>query len=163
MDAQQQMRLLQLVQQQRWAALATIGGDYPEASWVAYCVAADGSVLLHLSRLASHTRNLERNARASLAISQPEQPQQNPQELARVTLFGTIQFIERDTPEYRIAQQSYIARLPEAEMLFNFADFFLMRLVPERARWVGGFAQARTLDGERLRALLAGREPGVGL
>ncbi|HXH04786.1 MAG TPA: pyridoxamine 5'-phosphate oxidase family protein, partial [Candidatus Competibacteraceae bacterium] len=144
MDADAEGRLLALLGAHRWAALATLGRNGPEASWVAYALEPGGGVLLHLSRLAAHTRNLLREPRASLAVSEPERPGHDPQQLARVTLFGQVAPIPREAAQYPVLRQCYLARLPEAEPLFGFGDFHLFLLLPERARFVGGFAQAHT-------------------
>lgn len=149
----EQHLLLSLLRTHRWAALATQGKDGPEASWVAYAPADDFSALwLHLSRLASHTRNLLDDPRAALAVSEAERPDHDPQQLARVTLFGRVEVVERDSTDYATAARLYLHRLPDAEQLFSFADFRLFRFIPERARLVGGFARAYTLDAAGLRA-----------
>jgi putative heme iron utilization protein len=70
------------------------------------------------------------------------------QTLARITLAGTA------TPVAEVAQAAarelYLARLPAATPLFEFPDFTLFRLVPDEARYVGGFARALTLTAEHL-------------
>ncbi len=143
-----------VIRDHRWAALATEGGEGPEASWVAY-VAEDGftSFLLHLSQLAAHTRNLLQDPRACLAISERESDR-DPQTLARVTLQGRVAIIPKETEDYAVSSQRYRQRLPDSEQLFEFGDFMLFRLVPSKARFVGGFARAYTLDAEGLRTLV---------
>lgn len=143
----------QLIRTQRWAALATLRQDEPFASMVAYVPAADLSyLLLHLSRLAPHTQNLLKNSHASLVISEPDTGQGDPQTLARVSITGTIAAFMPEAPEYLEAKQRYIARLPDAEMLFGFGDFMLLKLTPRKVRFVGGFAQAHGISPEELRA-----------
>lgn len=153
MDPDLALQLAMLIRSQRWAALATLGADGPEASHVAYAVegAFDG-VLLHLSQLAAHTKQLLAEPRASLAIGEPDDGRADPQTLARVTLFGTVAPLVRDSDDWRDAQALYLARLPESAQLFGFGDFCLFRLRPQRARLVGGFARARTFDAVALRA-----------
>lgn len=148
-----ELRLLaELIRTSRWAALATLGRDGPEASWVAYAFEPDFSFFyLHLSRLAAHTRNLLADPRAGLAISQPDRAGLDPQQLARVGLQGRVAPIARDVPDYPRAAALYQQRLPDSEPLFGFGDFLLLRLEVERARFVGGFARAHTLSGEGLR------------
>ncbi len=52
--------VLDLLARVRTATLATSGPDGPEASMAPFAC-YDGTFLLHLSRLAHHTRNLERD------------------------------------------------------------------------------------------------------
>jgi hypothetical protein len=141
---------LELLTARRWGALATVGEDGPFASMVAFALAADrASVLLHLSTLAPHTGNLVATGRAGLVVSQPDPGEGDPQTLARVSLAGPAAVVERDDPGYPEARARYLACLPTAEPLFSFGDFRLFRLVIERVNFVGGFARAQSLDGER--------------
>ncbi len=153
MHLQEQQLMSHLLRQRRWAALATQGPDGPEASWVAYVPEADFSgFLLHLSTLATHTRNLLADPRAGLAISEPERDGEDPQLLARVMIQGQIVVITAKEPVYPALAERYQAQLPGAIPRFAFADFLLLRLIPARIRFVGGFARAYTLDATALRS-----------
>lgn len=145
-------RLLRLLRQRRWAALATRDVDgMPMASMVAYVPGDNaGSLYLHLSQLAAHTGNLLANGRAALVVSEDDTGSSDPQELARVTLQGQVVVIARDSEEYRQARERYVERLPAAEHLFDFPDFLLFRLDVDSARFVGGFAQARSFGSDEL-------------
>ena len=153
MNLQEQRLMLTLIRDRRWAALATQGPDGPDASWVAYVPEPDCSgFLLHLSTLSAHTRNLLALPRAGLTISEPERDDEDPQTLARVTIQGEIATIPRDHPDYRPATLCYQERLPASVPRFEFGDFLLLRLIPVRVRFIGGFARAYTLDYDGLRA-----------
>lgn len=112
-------------------------------------------VLLHLSNLAAHTRNLAVSDRASLVISAADDGDGDPQELARLTLSGAVTVVSPAAPGYGSARNAYLGRFPAAEPRFAFADFHLYRLVPERVHFVGGFARSRTLAGALFLARLA--------
>lgn len=145
-------RLIGLIRAQRWAALATVGHAGPMASMVAYAPEPDlSALLLYLSRLAAHTGNLIEQPVASLVIGEPDPGEGDPQTLERVTMTGEVSAISRDHPGYAALRDCYLGHLPAAEPLFGFDDFTLFRLVPEEVRYVGGFAQAHTLDGAGLR------------
>jgi len=152
MHLDEQKLLAALIRDRRWAALATLGSNGPEVSWVAYAPETNFSgFLLHLSTLAAHTRNLLADPRAGLAISAPKRDD-DPQTLARVTLQGDVMIIPQNSEDYRNAARRYQERLPASVPRFDFGDFLLLRLTPIRARFVGGFARAYTLDGAGLRA-----------
>ena len=148
-------RLRRLLSEQRWACLGTLDEGRPFVSWVAYVVDGDGSLLLHLSRLAKHTRNLLSDGAVSLAISEIDDGRSDPQTLARITLDGVVEVVARDSAAYPSGRGRYLARLPDAAMLFDFEDFSLFRLAPQAARYVEGFGSTHRLNGERLRQLLA--------
>jgi len=157
MDVRELGALARLVRGQRWAALATTTPEGPSASMVAFVAEPDFTgFLLHLSRLAAHTRHLAADARASLVITEQDPGEGDPQLLARLTVTGRVRPIVRDTPEWEAAKARYTARFPESEVRFGFGDFQLLRLVPESSRFVGGFAQARSPRPDDLRAAARG-------
>lgn len=161
LDAATQRRIGALLRAHRWVSLASLGKDGPECSWVAMAPEADfQGILLHLSRLASHTRNLLREPRACLAVSEPEHPSRDPQTLARLSLFGTVAVIPRESADHTAAAARYQERLPDAVPLFDFSDFQLFRMRVERARFVGGFAQAYSLDPAALKGVARVQDPG---
>ena len=157
MKTEHRRRLRELVRAQRWAALATVERGEPLASMVAYALMPDASgFLLHLSRLAPHTRNLLKAGRASLAISQNDPGEGDPQTLERVSLLGPVQPVVRDGRDYVSLRACYLERLPTAEPLFEFSDFVLFWVIVEEARYVGGFAQAFNLDAGEFVAAMRG-------
>lgn len=145
-------QLARLLTEQRWAALATVGEDgEPNSSYVAFAIETDfKAVLLHLSQLAAHTRNLLARPTVSLAVTEPDDGRDDPQTLARVTLKGTAVVVPRESGEYTTARERYLERLPAAGPLFGFGDFQLFHVEIAQARYVGGFARARTFGPEAL-------------
>ena len=149
-EAQQAVRMLK---NHRWSALATTGQDGPMASMVSYAIEPDLGILMFLSGLARHSRNLKETPLASLVVAEPDQPEvADPQTIARVSVQGTVEGIPRDDPGFGPAWQVYVDRFPFAAPRLQLGDFTLYRLVPSAARWVGGFGAARTIKPDALRA-----------
>lgn len=143
----------QLLRSERVAALGTLRDGWPFTSFVAYAAEPDfAGFLLHLSALSPHTTQLIASPRASLLVAERDDDRDDPQTLARITLLGQAAAIPKDLPAYAIARDQYLARLPAAAMLFDFADFSLFRFIPHEARYVGGFARAYTLTPAQLQA-----------
>ena len=69
-----------------------------------------------------------------------------------MTVQGAVAIIPRDRADYRQAAPCYQERLPASVPRFEFGDFLLLRLIPVRIRFIGGFARAYTLDYDGLRA-----------
>ncbi len=151
---------VRLINAGRWAALATTGDRGPLASMVSYAVESGMvGLLMFLSRLARHTRNLETEPNASLVISLPDRPEVlDPQTLPRVSVQGSVHPIERDDSQFARTWQVYADRFPSAVPRLQLGDFTLYRLVPAEARYVGGFGAARTIRGEALRAAAADQQ-----
>lgn len=161
MQPEEQQLLAALIRNHRWAALATEGKQGPEASWVAYAVEPDfNGFLLHLSRLAAHTRNLLKDPRACLAISEQERQGQDPQQLARVMIQAIVEVVPPKAADYVESGRRYQEQLPDSKPLFEFGDFMLLRLKPIRVRFVGGFARAFTLDASELLEVAASNAEG---
>lgn len=143
----------QLVRATRWAALASVGARGPLATQVAW--SADPELtggLLHLSRLAAHTRHLYDDPRAALSLSAADDGREDPQTLPRVSLEGEVRPLARETAAWEAARARYLARFPAARQWFDFTDFTLFHFAVARARYVGGFANAHTLGSDDLRA-----------
>lgn len=148
-------RLRTLLAEARVAALATLHRGDPAVSMVPFaCDHEAGALLLHVSALATHTRDMIEHAAVSLLVMAPEMPEVPPQARARATLSGAAEFIARDSADHAAARAVYLARFPQAEPIFDLADFSLVRVTPRSARVIGGFAQAASLVGDRLRQAL---------
>lgn len=148
-----ELEAARLVMNHRWAALATLGPSGPLASMVAYSTNRDVSrVGLFLSSLSEHTRNLVNEPRVSLVVSEIDPGIGDPQTLARVSLRGTAEVVERTSPEFEDVWRSHIDRLPEAAPRLVLGDFSVIQIVVDDAHYVGGFAQASTIPAERLSA-----------
>lgn len=147
-----------LMRGRRKAALGTVGeGGRPHVSLVTVGFDVDAGPILLLSRLADHSRNIDRDARVALLFDATD-GLANPQQGPRVTLEGRI----RRDPEGRLARR-FLARHPKAGLYAGFGDFAFFRVLGERAHWVGGFGKARWFDRgltsePSLAAALAGAE-----
>ncbi len=131
-----------LLYHKSWAALATVDDKgKPHASMIAYAITTD-ALYFHLSSLALHTRLLQQQSFCSIVISEDEILTNDPQTLARLSLDGKVQFIDKKSTEYIEGANVYQQRLPESSALFDFADFSLLKFIPEKARYVGGFGKA---------------------
>ncbi|MDH3259410.1 MAG: CREG family protein [Acidimicrobiia bacterium] len=142
-----------LVMAHRWAALATLGDEGPAASMVAYAPEPDlNSLVMLLSWLSEHTRNLVTEPRTALVISEPDPGSGDPQTLARLSVKGTAETVERTAPGFEGVWRTYLSVLPDAAPRITLGDFSLFRVVIREARYVGGFAQAGTIPPGRLSA-----------
>lgn len=149
-------RMASLIMEHRWAALATVDTQgIPVASMVAYAVdSTRGELLLHLSKLAAHTGNLLAHGKGAITIGENDPGDGDPQQLARVSINGEVSVIGREDTDYESARAVYLRRLPASAQLFEFPDFILFRLVPDCARFVGGFGQARSFGANDVRSIL---------
>jgi putative heme iron utilization protein len=130
----------------RSAALATLRPDGgPFASYVSTAPAADGSPLMLLSRLAEHTKNLDRDARASLLFVREPAPGAETMTAARLTLTGRC--ARDENPE---ARRLFLQHNPDAARYADFADFSLFRFDITAGHLVAGFGRIVALTREEL-------------
>lgn len=115
---------------------------WPYTSLVTVACDCDAAPLFLFSQLAEHTRNLQTDSRASLLVEETSR-RANPQTGPRVTVLGRI---EKSTEEER-HRRRFLARHPSAVLYAGFADFAIYRMTVERAHYVGGFGQARWIEG----------------
>lgn len=150
-----------LLHEQRWASLATAVDGQPLATMVSYCLHPEfDGVLMHLSDLARHTQNIRANAYASLAISEKDDERRDPQTLVRVSIVGRAARLESTDAGYDAAKRCYLRRFPTASDRFDFADFALYHLAPQRVHCVLGFGRTLALSGRQLQILVAGAGQG---
>jgi putative heme iron utilization protein len=148
MDRELTIVLRQLVHSRMIAALGTLHQGAPFVSMAPYAVAKDGSFILHVSRLAAHTRDMLDHPEVSLLISESEGSGKMPQALARVTVQGRAAMLDRDSEKHTDARDVYLARFPDAAPLFEFKDFSIFVIEPVSARLIAGFGQAMSVSGE---------------
>jgi putative heme iron utilization protein len=149
-------QLAALVHHRKAAALGTLHAGAPFVSMVPYAVTRDGDALLvHVSRLAGHTKDMLADPRVSILVTQPEGEGVDAQALARVSIQGEARELAKGSADEREARGAYLARFPEAAPLTEFGDFSFFAIRPAQARFVAGFAQAMSLTGESLAKVLA--------
>ncbi|HSE85229.1 MAG TPA: pyridoxamine 5'-phosphate oxidase family protein [Candidatus Binatia bacterium] len=156
MDSELTIVLQQLVHGRMIAALGTLHQGAPFVSMVPYAVATDGSLIMHVSRLAAHTQDMLVNPDVSLLITESEATGKMPQALARVTVQARVKMLGRDSETYTDAREIYLSRFPDAAPLFEFSDFSIFVTEPVSARVIGGFGQAITITGEDFATALSG-------
>ncbi len=134
-----------LLRSVRAGALATIDRNtgHPFGSLVNVATDSDGSPLLLISRLSSHTANLEADSRASLLLATAGKG--DPLAHPRLTVLGRFAKIAHDATDEAHLRRRFLARHPKAELYAGFADFALWRMSVESAHLNAGFARAADL------------------
>jgi heme iron utilization protein len=136
-------------------ALATHSADapgYPFASWARFRADERGDAIFLFSALAQHACNLAADARASLLVSEPSSPRQDG-DLRRLTLVGEARRLSGGDAE--TARRAYLDRFPGSARYLELPDFSFWRLVPMKARYIGGFGKAIWISGEEFKKAAA--------
>jgi putative heme iron utilization protein len=154
MDAKSERLLVHIINSSRIAALGTVHDEDPRVAMVSFIPAQDFcSYYIHVSRLAQHTMDMQKNRQVSLLITEADDGRPDPQTLGRLSIRGSAEFMENGEPGYTPAKARYIERFPEAAPRFLLGDFSLWRIKLKGARFVAGFAKAFNLNPEALQKL----------
>ena len=144
-------RLLRvMLHTQRVASLGSLSFDgSPCVSLVPYAIEPESACLIiHVSLLAPHTRNMLSDPSVSIMVSQPEVAGAPVHDLPRVSIVGTAARLQPESPSWLAARAVYLARFPEAEPMTHLGDFSFMAIQPISARQVAGFGTARPVEAE---------------
>lgn len=136
----------QLLRAHRYGALSTLSKKFdghPFGSITPYLVDQDGTLLILISALAEHTKNIQQDPRVSLITHNQEDPHIQTQ--GRITLVGSATL----EPQRELAGKRYLRYFPEAQTYYDMADFQFYRIVPQALRYIGGFGDIHWVKADR--------------
>jgi len=129
----------------RYGVLSTMSkkfDGYPFGSITPYFVDHDGSLVILISTLAEHTKNIVHDSRVSLITH--DQNDQRIQTQGRVTAVGNAEPV----PDREQPGQRYLRYFPEAQTYLAMHDFSFYRIRPVAIRYIGGFGRIHWVDME---------------
>ncbi len=136
------------------ASLGTLHAGEPAVSMVPFAIMRGGALVIHVSRLSSHTADMVAHPRVSILVVDGDAEGIMPQARARVSIEGGAERLDDGTPEAAQAREAYQARFPDAAPIFELADFALFAIRPRTVRVIGGFGRATTLSPEQFAAAI---------
>ena len=146
----------ELLEAQRIASLGTLHGGEPYVSMVPFAIlAGEPGFVIHVSALAAHTKDMLAEAKVSLLMIAPHDAEVPPQATARLTIQGDAARLDESDARHAQAKRAYMARFPQSAQTFALPDFSIFLIRPRALRFVGGFAQAKSLTPEGLARILA--------
>jgi heme iron utilization protein len=150
--------LRELLNARRVGALGTLDARDPTQPFVSMVpfarLGAGACLVIHVSALAAHTRNLLAHPQVSLLVMAADTDGEPVHALPRVSFDAVAQLPEQGSPAWAAARSAYLARFPEAEPMTGLGDFSFVLLRPTAARQVAGFGAARSVDAAELAQLL---------
>ncbi len=112
---------------------------YPFGSVVPFFMTPQGNVIIYISEIALHTRNIKGNPKVSLTIF--DGSEDDSQANARVTILGDAHRID----DAQIAEQ-YYRLFPRARGYLQTHDFHFYQIDTVRVRYIGGFGRIHWID-----------------
>ncbi|CAN1124926.1 Glutamyl-tRNA reductase-binding protein, chloroplastic [Linum perenne] len=114
---------------------------YPSGSMLDFASDVDGSILLAVSSLSVHSKDLSANPKCSLLVAREPEDRND----LVITVHGdAIPVSKQDTAAARTA---YLVKHPNAFWV-DFGDFLFLRIEPKVVRYVSGVATALLQSGE---------------
>lgn len=154
MDPSALEALRRLLLECRVLALSVKVGDEPTIGLLPFLAASDlQSLVVHVSKLARHTRGLVADAAFSALLHDPDREGADPMALARLTVRGTVELVDADERER--VRACWAGRFSSAVLTLELGDFEFRRLRIEGGRLIRGFAQASGVRPETLAAAAA--------
>jgi len=147
-----------LLRATRAGTLATLDRNtgYPFASLVNVATDVDGAPLILVSRLATHTANLEVDGRAALLLA--ETGKGDALAHPRLTVLGSFTPVARESADDARIRRRFLARHPKSELYAGFGDFAFWRMKVASAHLNGGFARAADLTAADVLTDIAGAQ-----
>jgi len=139
-----------LIDKARFASIGVLDPKTgaPSVTRIALVPGPDGLPLSLMSSLSTHTPALEANPVCSLLIGEPG-AKGDPLTHPRLTLYARAEQEDGDKADLK---GYYLGLYPKAKLYYDFADFRLIRFVPQGGLLNGGFAKAFSLTSEDLSA-----------
>ncbi len=129
--------VLLLLSNKRTGSLGTIGEGKPFASLASFAFEKEtGNIVFLLSKLARHTKNIDRLNAVSLLVESDERAD-HPLDKPRVTVTGTVH--RAGEAEIQNCRILFLSKNPESKQLLELSDFGFYVLRPDEVYYVKGF------------------------
>ncbi len=118
--------------------LSTINSDnYPFGSVIPYVLDRSGQIIILISHIAEHAKNISNNNHVSVTIIE-NTDKDDIQKKGRVTFIGNADKID-DTED---VNRMYTEIFPKGKMYFEKLNFHYYRIELYKMRYIGGFGKA---------------------
>ena len=137
---------------------------YPLGSVVPFVLTPEGRCVVYVSRIAQHTKNFEKDSRASLTVVEADLSggDGDPQAFGRVSVLGDARRLEG--AELEAARERYACFFPESRGHSGVHDFDYWAIDPVRVRYIGGFGAIHWVERDEFCPPVAewqAGEPGI--
>jgi putative heme iron utilization protein len=153
MDTATSRKLSELIHKERVAHLGTLRGGAPMVGMTLFMPMSDFSTFyVHVSRLAWHTQDMEKDPRVALSIAETDDDRPDPFTLMRVTIRGEAVRIPNEDASVPDLKMAWLGRFQEQAINFRLADFSFWKILPRDARFIAGFGKIHNLSAQELAA-----------
>ena len=132
--------------------LATIMRDnlgldgYPFGSVVPFCLSQNNEIIVLISDIAQHTKNINLNSKVSMILHNTDQD--NIQKGWRLTIVGDAK--KATSEEAEILAQRYERYFTDSSDYHRVHDFNFYTISPKKGRYINGFGEIHWVDFDRM-------------
>ena len=121
-------------------------GEYPFGSICPFVITLEGEVIILISNIATHTKNILANPRVGFTVFDMEASHK--QAASRVSITAEAQIIEEDSENYSSISERYFTFFPMARNYFKAHKFFFYSLTPKHIHYIKTFGQIYSFEGK---------------
>ena len=118
---------------------------YPFGSIVPFVITHTGEVIIYISDIALHTRNIKADSKVSLTVFDPSED--DSQANGRVTIMGDASQLT-DEAAISSCSEQYFQLFPHARAYQQTHDFHFYKISVARVRFIGGFGKIHWINPE---------------
>jgi len=115
-------------------------GGFPFGSVVPYCLDEKGQLIILISTIAEHTKNISNDNRCSITIVSGEH---DVQANGRLCIIGNMEKVNTDD---KLVQEKYYRHFPNSKTYGNTHNFSFYCLKPISFRYIGGFGAIHWIE-----------------
>jgi putative heme iron utilization protein len=127
------------------------GEVYPYGSICPYVLTPGGEIIILISEIAAHTKNINSNQNVSFTVY--DQDAENKQRSSRCSILSKATVVG-DESESSMAVELYTKFFPESKKYFEAHDFNFYKLSAERVRYIQGFGKINWIEGSDFKAVI---------
>lgn len=147
-----------LLHSRRTATLGTRplkANEAPGLALVPYAIdCLGGCLVLLVSGVAAHARQMQAHSEVSLLVAQGETGQQIMHVHERVSIIGEAKMPFPGSAAWGTARHAYLRRFPDAAGMTQLGDFRIVCIQAQQARHISGFGAVRVVEKCELQTLL---------
>lgn len=121
---------------------------YPTGSMCTYVLSDEGDIIILISDLALHTKNILADNNVSMSFYEPNS--KNRQTSQRISVVGKAVKVQKDTKEFEQINKKYATFFPESKTFLQIKGFDYYTIKPLMSHYIQTFGKIFTFEGSLL-------------
>jgi len=118
--------------------------EYPFGSICPFVTTHEGEIIILISDIAIHTKNIRGNSHVCFKVFDMESS--NKQASSRISLMGDASLVENTDQKFKSVSERYFRFFPEAKEFSKAHNFYFYSVRPKKVHYIQTFGKIYTLD-----------------